>query len=364
MEFLRQSSPEDREDLHQSLSDYDADERTPERNKPNTDGGVTPLEKRPGLMWWIRLVAGILLVVVIAAFVWRQRDQIIRLSDMDFRFFLAVLPLLALRLSLMKHRWGYTLREVGRVQASSRQVWRSLFGSITLGLITPGRIGELVMGIFFPHEDFWNVNSASIIDKGFGHLIAYVIGAITLLVLGLELLPISGATRVIFYVLMGVILALILVFVYDPAIFAKLLKRVSRIFPGKIRQALEPLTRQLTDLNPVQVGALLLMSLAIKLIVYLEMYLLLRTFGPAPFVRGFLAFGAAQMVARTLPLTFANLGIQEGSRILFFNLIGVSSAITLNASLLLFGINVLLPGIVGYRFIPVRKGARKGAEEE
>jgi hypothetical protein len=56
-------------------------------------------------------------------------------------------------------------------------------------------------------------------------------------------------------------------------------------------------------------------------------------------------------VKSLLPISIGDLGIREAGSIYFFSIYGISQAAALNASLLLFSINIFIPSILGIYFI-------------
>jgi uncharacterized membrane protein YbhN (UPF0104 family) len=53
-----------------------------------------------------------------------------------------------------------------------------------------------------------------------------------------------------------------------------------------------------------------------------------------------------------IPISFGDLGIREASSVYFYSLVGIPQTTALNASLLLFVINILLPAVLGIIFMP------------
>ena len=62
---------------------------------------------------------------------------------------------------------------------------------------------------------------------------------------------------------------------------------------------------------------------------------------------GFMIYLISYMIMSLISITPSGIGINEGSRIYFFSLIGCNQAAILCSSLIMFGINIILPAIVG-----------------
>jgi len=57
------------------------------------------------------------------------------------------------------------------------------------------------------------------------------------------------------------------------------------------------------------------------------------------------------LVKSSLPISFGDLGVREMASIYFLGKFGIDNAIALDASLLLFSFNLLVPAIIGSAFI-------------
>ena len=64
-------------------------------------------------------------------------------------------------------------------------------------------------------------------------------------------------------------------------------------------------------------------------------------------IQGLMAYEAAYFSMSLLPITPSGIGIREGSRIYFFSLIGCNETAVLCASMIMFGLNIILPALIG-----------------
>jgi uncharacterized membrane protein YbhN (UPF0104 family) len=92
-----------------------------------------------------------------------------------------------------------------------------------------------------------------------------------------------------------------------------------------------------------------------------QFLLLLRAFGPIDILSS-LAGVSTIMLIKTIipPLTLGELGIREGASVFVLGHAGMLAAGAVSASLLLFGINILLPGLVGV-LVMLRRPDRRPA---
>jgi Uncharacterised protein family (UPF0104). len=81
------------------------------------------------------------------------------------------------------------------------------------------------------------------------------------------------------------------------------------------------------------------------------MYCLINSFSKISLLHAFIGTSAMMFVKSLLPISIGDLGIREAGSIFFFSTYGISQAAALNASLLLFLINIFIPSIIGTYFI-------------
>jgi len=249
-------------------------------------------------------------------------------------------------------RWHYVLIKVGNYNLSFRFILRSLLGGNALGLLTPGRLGELARGVFFQKEQFWQVSGLSVIDKGYAHIVSIFLGVLGLWLLGIEELGLTSGNKYLLYVLITLLVSVGAVLVARPRLFSYIIEKSVYVLPKKWRKYGISLSENLKRLTKRESLMLALISLIINLTSFLEFYILLRAFTDTGIINAFIAFESAYLTVNFLPFSFSDLGIREGVRIFFFSLVGVSAAAVFNASLIMFFINSLLPSAVGLVVIP------------
>ena len=62
---------------------------------------------------------------------------------------------------------------------------------------------------------------------------------------------------------------------------------------------------------------------------------------------GYMVYVTSYMIMSLLPITPAGIGINEGSRVYFFSLIDYNQTAVLCASVIMFGLNIMLPAVMG-----------------
>jgi uncharacterized membrane protein YbhN (UPF0104 family) len=83
----------------------------------------------------------------------------------------------------------------------------------------------------------------------------------------------------------------------------------------------------------------------------MQMFCLINAFTGITIVHAFVGTSAMMFIKSLLPISLGDLGIREAGSIYFFSTYNVSQAAALNASLLLFVINVFIPSLFGIYFL-------------
>ncbi len=248
-------------------------------------------------------------------------------------------------------KWSYLLRII-KPDVSGREIFQSLMCGFAVGLITPGRLGELGRGLFIRSDNRSPMIGMAIIDK-----LLSLISLALISVFGLLFLyetTVSGydiAEYLILVTAAGFIVLLAAMF-----FFPDLLRKTIRLFKKTIYRL--PLYKKVfalisasDNIRKRNVFTGLLYGLMFQSIIYIQFFWFLSSFTDAEFVPVFILANLAMFLKSLLPVAVMDLGVREGSVIFFLNKIQVNPAAAFNASLLLFLSNVLLPGMVGLFYI-------------
>jgi uncharacterized protein (TIRG00374 family) len=240
-------------------------------------------------------------------------------------------------------KWRYFVRLV-EPTATNLETAASLLFGITLGAITPGQIGEFG-GRALHHNSIsaGTLIGLTLVDK----------------VQMMCIMGISGIAGLVILFQWGTIVGTILIvvsaflFLY---IFFKLdvLQRIALKFKFGFfqRPAIQDLLSAVSIFRQRDLIVSFGLSAGFYTVIYVQMYLLLNAFSPVHAADAFLGFAAMMFLKSLVPVSLGDLGIREASSVYFYALRGIANATALNASLLLFVINILLPSLIGLIFIP------------
>ena len=251
--------------------------------------------------------------------------------------FLAVFCILTLMV-LRAYKWHSLMAAVGNFRL--QQSLRTLLGGCALGLITPGRIGELGRCIFVRKHERTQVALLTLLDRTMD------LWALLTLV-GASLFLLVPPPAAIFGVAMW--LALLPVVLGFPGLLAHLAEVVKRLhhFHG-------PLAEVASRLPPGQMPRYAVLGLGAMWLELLSFFFLLRAFSPTGFATAVATYPYIAM-AGDLPLSFGGVGVREGAAALLLSPYAVLPGAAVDAALLWFVFGILFPAVLGVAWLAVER---------
>ncbi|GAB4334961.1 MAG: hypothetical protein Kow0037_14070 [Calditrichia bacterium] len=304
--------------------------------------------KRSKVLWGIKLFVALALLFVLYHEL-NKGDQII-LAFRDANWVNVGLCLLVLPLNFAVQwlKWRYVLK-TRYPEMNNKAPFQSLLFGSTLGLITPGNLGELARGLFFEGYDRLIITGLNIIDKLFGMLIFITLGILA--VNYLMFAHFSWPAYIIWPV--AVISLLFIVFLWlialNPQAVRSFLYGINTMLPAreKIKQIISCLDNFHRRQSLVMAG----ISLIWFIVIFIQYHLLILAFTNVAWWKSLVAVAAVLFTKVVLPVSFGDLGIREGASVFYYLLFGVPKAAAFNASILIFVINFLIPAISGSYFV-------------
>ncbi len=277
---------------------------------------------------------------VVAVIFWRVPFAGVREAFRNLEMgslFLALFCLLVL-LFLRAYKWHRLMATAGHVHL--RQSLRSLFGGFALGLITPGRLGELGRCVFVREEERAQVALLTIFER--------LLDSWALLTsVGASLFLLAPRPAAVLGV--AVWLALLPVVMRFPALvshFAKLARK-SRYFRGHFMEAA-------VGMPPVSTPRFAIMAVGAMWAELASFFFLLRAFSPTGFTTA-LATYPYIVLAGDLPVSFSGVGVREGAAALLLSPYAVPSGAAVDASLVWFVFAMLMPAAMGALWLVVER---------
>jgi len=262
------------------------------------------------------------------------------LSEVNRKMVLWVLLLLVPNLGVQGLRWGYLVRRVER-EAGIREIVASLLVGFSFGLVSPGRVGELVRGAYVRGESRLRMVGLAAVDKIYQVATVVIAGMISLILIK----PLA-----IGMVALGIICLVLWECSNNLNLLKKLLLKISSIF--HFTQKLSLMVEGFESLSRKSSVVVLGLSILFYAIYFTQFYFLVLAFSPFPLMAAVRTIPLVFLFKTVLPITPVDIGVREATSVLLFSQYGVDKACAFNAAFLLFVINVLLPALIGVFFIP------------
>ncbi len=283
---------------------------------------------------WLRIVITATLVILI---VWRVPTTALRQAFADLQGH-SLWPAFACALAMLAVRWikwHQLLATVGSKDLPSH-AGRSLFGGFALGVVAPGRLGEVGRCLFVPEQDRAPVLLVNILDRALD-LWALITCAVASLFC---LIPRPAALFAV-----GVWMACLPFLIGLPRLVSKL--GGLAWWPEKWRTRLVAAGEPLARIRSGRFAALALLSTMLDLLV---LFFALRGFQRVDFAVALATFPWLVM-AGGLPISFSGLGAREGTAVLLLASYGIPAAAAVEAALVLFFLSALLPALIGFAWL-------------
>jgi uncharacterized membrane protein YbhN (UPF0104 family) len=282
----------------------------------------------------------VLSVGVVSVTIWRVSFADLRAAfgNLDrgslYLAFFCILALLVLR----AYKWHSLMSAVGNFRF--QQSMRTLLGGCALGLITPGRIGELGRCIFVRKHERTQVGILTLLDRAldFWALVTLVGASLFLLVPQ----PAAIFGLALWLALVPVVLGL-------PSLLAHLSTMVQRL-----RHFHEPLAEVATGLPPIRMPRYALMALAAMWLELSSFFFLLRALSSTGFATAVATYPYIAL-AGDLPLGFGGVGVREGAAALLLSPYAVPAGAAVDAALLWFVLGILFPAVLGVASLVVER---------
>jgi hypothetical protein len=239
-------------------------------------------------------------------------------------------------LFLRAYKWHRLMGAMGEVHV--RQSLRALFGGFALGLVTPGRLGELARCVFVREEERAQVALLTLLDRllDFWALLTLV---------GVSLFFLAPHPAAIFGV--AVWLALLPIVMGFPQLLTNLARLTNWFRHLHLAEAAARLPQVQTPLYALLAICAMGAELA-------SFFFLLRAFFPAGFTTAVATYPYI-ILAGDLPVSFSGMGVREGAAALLLSSYAVPNGAAVDASLLWFVFAVLVPAALGAAWLLIER---------
>jgi uncharacterized membrane protein YbhN (UPF0104 family) len=306
--------------------------------------------------WKIALRLG-LTAALFALLFWQVRWQQVwdSVQSLDGKLFVWVCLLWIPTIYLQYVRWALLAREAGE-GVSRGDIRRSFWVGFTLGLVTPGRVGQFGRALALHNCSLSRAMGLSAMERGYSAITINGFG-----LLALVLLPWLGwmpPYATLNGVAQGVLIVagtfLLVLGVFPRSVFRPLNWIASKLpFRDKLASAIDVLK----PAGPARGIVYLLLAAAGLASALLQFVLLLHAMhADVPVFAGMLAALLTFFLKGALPISVGSLGVGEWTAVYCFRGLGVEPSVSVAASLILFVLNVFIPSLIGLPFISTLRG--------
>jgi uncharacterized membrane protein YbhN (UPF0104 family) len=269
-------------------------------------------------------------------------NVIVAYKSADVRFIFIAAFLLFINIGVRTFKWHTMLHSI-KDAPTIAEAFGSVMLGISLGSFTPGEVGEFAgRALHITDAKRSHIVGLALLDKAQIFIVTSCFGIVSLAFLVLNNILLIVLVTVIILFLSGI-------FVMRLEIIAALGHRLNAYIFKKswLTQVLDGFNL----LNPRQLLITIFFTIAFHSILILQMYLLMNGFSRISFAHAFIGTSAMMFGKSLLPISIGDLGIREAGTIFFFSTYNISQAAALNASLMLFFINIFVPSVIGAYFI-------------
>ncbi len=279
---------------------------------------MRPDLKHPG----IRLAVASALLFALLRWILPPADLLAAAAAAQPRWLLLAASLTPIGLLIQWWKWR-RLVQAGLPGIGEGDIVQSLFTGFGLGLLTPGRLGELGRAVGWQGDRLRGTMLATA-DRLVSSFVTLWVGA-------LGALYVAPVLWGMWAVGAGAVVGL-----------------AWYRFGHRIPRRLAPWRRlsMLTDVGWQSWVGNASAAVLFNLLFFLQMFCLLRSTGPVP-EGAIMAIPAMFALKTLLPISLMDLGVREGAAVGVLGTVGVGAATAVHASLMLFCLNVLAPGVVG-----------------
>ncbi|MCK5599464.1 flippase-like domain-containing protein [bacterium] len=261
-------------------------------------------------------------------------------GNANIRYLILALLITALIIAIKSFKWMLLLKSSG-IKVSFINSFRSITGGMALGIMTPGRVGEVSRGLFLSVGKETEIGGLVFVDRFIDLL------SITLFSLWGVIKIIRNPAIVLFTIGLS---GGILIFLFIKSLRLYISKTGTRS-KSKIGCKIHQFVSHYGKVKRNTIFVVLLFSLAMYFLVFTQFYLLVNGFDHIEFIAILKTAPLIQFMS-VVPITLFGLGLREGTAIYLLSPFNVTETAAFNASFLSFAFNILLTALIGAFFLP------------
>ncbi|PJA08504.1 MAG: hypothetical protein COX70_03500 [Flavobacteriales bacterium CG_4_10_14_0_2_um_filter_32_8] len=261
------------------------------------------------------------------------------LKEINFYLIGIVIIMMVLNWGLEAFKWRYSIRKVQEI--SFFKAFRITITGITLGLITPNRIGEIPSRALLLNRQLFKELTLKTIVSSFSQVLITLLLGVIGLMFSYHLLYLGVHPIILIVVLIMSTLLLFLIYF-----------RVNKLdfFLNKIRYfRKQEIVFALSEFSSLELSIILLMSTIRYIVFTVQFYLILTAFSiTLSSINDVMLIPVCFMFASFIPtLLISEIGVRGAVAVFVFGTISNLEIQIIMASILLWLINIALPALIG-----------------
>ena len=301
-----------------------------------------------------------LTILIFGVLVWQVHPGELWLAFQQANLFLIGCSLLLMPVNLLLQtlKWQ-SLAGIVKPEISFRESLYTLLKSMTVGFVTPGRIGEYSRAVFVKDADWKTTLGVVILDKFYNLALIFGIGLFSLVLFTQHrFLPrwafVPGLIIAIMFVLFLILL------MNFPIYFQYPLKHWQKNLPST--NFFHKLVSGIICLQTTVAQKVFWLALFSYVTFCSQLLLLLNAFQPVSAKIAVKTIPAVFFVKALLPISIGDLGVREGAAIFLLKHYQIANSHAFNASFLLFFINLIIPSLMGWLLFLLEKYPLRGKQ--
>jgi len=274
-------------------------------------------------------------------------EIVIAFQKADYRFITIALILSVVNVLLQFYKWKLSCKAILN-ENNNKKIFYSLFYGFAAGPFTPVRIGEyLGRALEFKDKSLLSVTTATLIDKAFTFISITLFGSIGSILFLKDYYNVNSYLSVSLFVIILVLFSVVVMLILNPNTWQNLFSK--RMENSKYMNKIYSQIILLRELRKRFLTQMFLVSTLFYLFFIIQYAVLAVAFSQSGSFINFLWAGNMVMFVKTIipQISFADLGIREGASVFFLSKMGQPNSVGFDTSISLFGINVLLPALIG-----------------
>jgi glycosyltransferase 2 family protein len=296
--------------------------------------------------WLFQLIGGVIFVIIL--FKVNLKNVFTLLSSASFPLLAVAVALTVVFVVLKALRWQYLLAMQG-VDYETKECMLAYLGSMYVGLVTPGRLGDFIKVIYLKTDKGLTFGSGfasvladrlfdlfMLISMAFSGALALALGRNMLIVILCWILLFGGFLLVVFHERFG----------------KRIVGALFRIFTPKGRDVrlndqFEDFYSGIEKFKSIRMTIPFLLTILIYLLLYVQCYLIARALHiDITFLNIAFCISAANLVS-LLPISISGIGTRDATMIAMFAILGLSKESALSFSIVFLFVSNISACVIG-----------------